>query len=286
MQFSESRRQFLRNFFPRTDGNSESTSGLDGIMDGADLRMQDEKTVHRRDALKALGAGLVGVVATSTFSLDDAEAYDRPQSLVGTPASLAKQSRIFTQDNLSMLYEKDLHKDSPFRRNKRLIEINRSTSHYFVDGVEDRYAIARPYVSLFLQILSEQFYKRLKNRLKVTGLTRSVEYQNYLITGRMPGRPLRKSNPNATKPDRSPHVRGAGIDISYLPMDSRQKQWMRNVLIDLEKAGYIEATEEIGQSAFHIMVFKNYSGYVQRKLGMNDRNFARYYERITGGRIY
>ena len=113
-----------------------------------------------------------------------------------------------------------------------------------------------------------------------------MEYQKYLITGIKPGRPDRKPNPNATSPEKSSHVRGAAIDISYAQMSPRQKQWMRNILDNLKRFDYIEVAEEINQPAFHIMVFKNYSKYVQRKVGMNDRDFSRYYEGTTGGRIY
>ncbi len=281
-----SRRHFLHDAFPLTNGNSESSSGLDDIIRNEDENMQYESAVSRRYSLKVLGAGLAGVAATM-FPLDEAQAQGRPRILVGIPASLAKQRRMFRQDNLSMLYEKNLQPNSFYRKDRRLVVVDRSTPHYYVDDVEFGNAITRPYVSLFLQRLSQQFNDEFKDSLKVTGLTRSVEYQNYLRTGRMRGMPNRRRNLNATRPEASPHVRGAGIDISYVSMNSRQKQWMRNTLVDLERADYIEASEEIGQQhTFHVMVFKNYARYVQRRLGMDNRNFAGYYERMTGGRIY
>lgn len=266
----------MQNFFPDANPNFKSLSGLDSIVKSADVNIHGEQTPDRRESLKVLGAGLVGAAASSMFQLDAAEAQGRPRSLAGTPTSLAKQMRMFKQDDLSMLYDKDLQRNSSYRKNKRLVAVDRSTPHYYIDDVEFGNAITRPYASLFLQRLSESFYNEFKNRLKITSLSRSYEFQSN----------LRRRNPNATLPERSPHVRGAGIDISYLPMNSRQKQWMRNTLADLERAGYIEATEEIRQRTFHIMVFKNYGKYVQRRLGMNDGNFVKYYERMTGGRIY
>lgn len=279
-----SRRQFLHNAFPQTSGNSES--GLDDIIRNEEDHLRDESAMGRRESLKVLGAGLAGVAAT-IFPLDEAEAQGRPRILVGTPASLAKQRRMFREDNLSMLYEKDLRIDGYFVRDKRLVVVNRDTPHYYVDDVEFGNALARPYASLLLQRLSQQFYDRFNDRQKVTGLTRSVEYQNYLRTGRMRGMPNRRRNRNATLPENSPHVRGAGVDISYVPMNSRQRQWMRDSLVELERADCIEASEEIGQQhTFHVMVFKNYARYVQKRLGMDNENFAAYYERMTGGRIY
>lgn len=261
--------------------NSKSSSVLEDVV------TKEPQAIGRRESLRLLGAGLAGIALTSVFPSGQAEAQGRPRALVGTPASLAKQRRMFRQDDLSMLYEKDLEPDSFYRKDKRLVVIDRSTPHYYVEDVADGNALARPYASLFLQRLSQQFYDRFNDRLKITGLTRSVEYQNYLRTGRMKGMPNRRRNANATLPRNSPHVRGAGIDISYVPMNSEQKQWMRNTLVEMEGANVIEASEEInGQHTFHVMVFKSYTDYVQRKLGMNNEDFARYYERMTGGRIY
>ena len=232
-------------------------------------------SLDRRDFLRTMGAG-AGAAVLSSIPLE-AEAQSRPGSLAGTPASLAKQIRMFRQDGLSMLHDKDLESDSFYRTDRRLVVVDRSTPHYYVEDVEFGNALARPYVSLFLQRLSEQFYKKFEDRLKVTSLTRSYEFQ----------RELRHKNINATLPEKSPHVRGAGIDISYESMNRQQRKWMRDTLVELEtKAGVLEATEEMAQSTFHIMVFKRYLGYVQRNEKMNDRNFAAYYNRMTGGRIY
>jgi len=275
MPYVVGRRQFLRGLFPGANVNSEGPSRLEEVIEGEDTQILNTH-IDRREALGRIGTGLATFATTSKILSGQAEAQGRPRGLAGSSASLAKQIRMFKQDDLSMLYDKDLQSNSFYRKDKRLVVVDRSTSHYYVEDVEFGNAITRPYVSLFLQRLSQQYYNQFKDRLKVTSLSRSYEDQVR----------LRRRNGNATLPERSPHVRGAGIDISYASMNSRQKQWMRNILVDLERANLLEATEERRQPTFHVMVFKNYHRYVQRRLGMNNRNFAIYYERMTGGRIY
>ena len=86
-------------------------------------------------------------------------------------------------------------------------------------------------------------------------------------------------------PEKSPHVRGAAIDISYIPMNEENKRWMSKYLLDLEEKGIIEATKETFQPCFHIMVFKRYLNYVKQLTKLNDAQFASYYESITRGRL-
>ncbi len=229
-------------------------------------------TMNRRDFLRMGSWGLAGLLAPG---LTEAMSV-RPTDLVGSPTSLARQTKRFSIDNLSVLYDKDLRENSFYRKSKRLVHVERESQTYYTDGVNFENSVTRPYVSLLLQRFSEQFYGKFGDKMKVTSLTRSFEDQKN----------LRRRNANATDPLKSPHVRGAGIDISYKNMDSSQKAWMRNTLVSLEALGVVEATEEINQATFHIMVFKNYSEHVRKKLAMSKDNFNRYYERTTGGVLY
>ncbi len=257
--------------------SNRTKTGLDQIINEntAPADKSRPEMQNRRDFMKMLAAGL-GSIAQSFYS-GNAEAFDdRPKSLIGTPSSLAKQVAMFEKDGLQILYDKDLKEASELRKKRELVLLDRITPYYYMNGIEAGNEVARPYVKLFLLRLSEQSYRACKDKLKVAGLTRSYEYQIFLNEV--------MKNHNATSPKKSPHVRGTALDISYLEMSPGQKQWMRENLVKLERANYIEATEELVQKTFHIMVFKSYINGVQRKLRLNDADFARYYEHVTGGK--
>ena len=261
MQFSEGRRDFFRNFLPRDSLDSGSYKLVEIL----------NRNVDRREAI-ALGAGIAGGLMLEPYV---AQASGRPSELIGTNASLAEQVRMFTKDDLSMLYDRHLQEGSKMRTSKRLVKLPES-SHYSLNGNGNGRDITRPYVSLCLQNLADDYFKNFGTPLPVSSLTRSYEYQ----------KKLREENQNATLPEKSPHVRGAAFDISYLRMNEKQKEWMRRHLVDFERLGVVEATEELEQNAFHAMVFKSYARHSQKNTGMDNAQFARYFERRTGGKEY
>ena len=115
----------------------------------------------------------------------------------------------------------------------------------------------RPWAKLFLDRLSSQFRSRFGQPLRITGLTRSAQYQQS----------LRRRNGNAAAargPKRSVHLTGACLDISKKGMTGSQVSWMRRVLVSIKQKGFLFAVEEFKQPNFHIMVYRNYPEYVAR----------------------
>ena len=112
-----------------------------------------------------------------------------------------------------------------------------------------------PVVKDFLTKLLEDFHKssqKSKHKIQINSAVRTVEYQNE----------LRKRNKNAVEaegPYATSHTTGATIDIAKLNLSTKELKWIKKYLLNLEKNGKIEATEEHYQAVFHIMVFKNYS---------------------------
>jgi len=138
-----------------------------------------------------------------------------------------------------------------------LVRVPASTSFYYLDGVPPEYRYLRPWSKLFLDRLSQEFYARFRQRLRITSLIRTVESQFRLV----------RTNPNAAEaigPDRSSHLTGATFDISKRFMSFRARQWIRRVLFSLRQARYLDAIEEFQEPCFHVMVYPTYQEYVAR----------------------
>ncbi len=129
------------------------------------------------------------------------------------------------------------------------------TSYYYLDGIAPPYRFLRPWTKLFLDRLSEEYFERFRQPLRVTSLIRSVGEQLRLA----------RWDPNAaeaTGPDRSAHLTGAALDISKRFMSWQGEEWMRRVLFHLRQEGFLYAIEEFEEPCFHVMVYPNYTSYV------------------------
>lgn len=144
-----------------------------------------------------------------------------------------------------------------FARLQLLDQVPLKTRNYYIHRIPAEYRYLRPWSKLFLDRLSSQFRARFGQPLRITGLTRSAEYQQS----------LRGRNRNAAAargPKRSVHLTGACLDISKKGMTGSQVSWMRRVLLSIKQKGYLFPVEEFKQPNFHIMVYRNYPEYVTR----------------------
>ncbi len=142
-----------------------------------------------------------------------------------------------------------------FVRLQLLADIPAKTRNYYVHAIPERYQYLRPWTKLFLDRVSSQYRSRFGKPLRITGLTRTAQYQ----------KSLRRRNGNAaspTGPKRSVHLTGACLDISKKGMTRSQISWMRRVLHSIKQKGYLYPVEEFKQPNFHIMVYRNYPEYV------------------------
>lgn len=136
-----------------------------------------------------------------------------------------------------------------------LVAVPGRTRYYYLHEIPASYRYLRPWAKLFLDRLSQEYYTRFRQRLRVTSLLRTVALQLQ----------LERRNPNAARATgsyRSSHLTGATLDISKRFMKARGQAWMRQVLLNLKRAGYLYAVEEFEEPCFHVMVYPTYRQYV------------------------
>jgi len=188
----------------------------------------------RRPSTPALAAGLLAtaLLAVSTQGLV-------AQSLRGSPASLDRQNRIAHQNDFTYL---DTGKRILYFAEKGWLVRLRPNRDFELHAVS--YPYTRPDVALFLERLSAQYRSACGERLVVTSLTR----------------PTTRQPRNAS--ERSVHPTGMAVDLRY--SHSRAcRSWLEGVLLDLERAGVLEATREHYPAHYHVAVFpRKYRSYV------------------------
>ncbi len=201
------------------------------------------------------------------------EANDLPPELRGGGTSLSKQ--LNTAEKLGIKFISDMdqlneltqHKLSPDKRqNPKLVPLPEKDNLIVINPIElsavDRRYCTRE-TAQFLNEMSQASQKYAKENnlifepLMINSGVRPDDVQQAMRDPKSP-----TYNKNATK--KSPHSYAATIDIAWGPnkagyggMKQAQMDWTQDYLIKKEKEGKIEATQEIGQTVFHIMVFKN-----------------------------
>jgi hypothetical protein len=166
----------------------------------------------------------------------DAPAIDR---LKGTPASVARQVRVASENDFTFL-------ETPAQV-RRFVSLGllvplEGDGHYELSGVS--FAVARPEVRLFVERLARQYHRACGERLVVTSLTR----------------PKTRQPSNAHR--QSTHRAGMAVDIRR---SARRgcRRWLEATLRALELRGTLEATRERYPAHYHVAVFpRRYASYV------------------------
>lgn len=185
-------------------------------------------------ARPAFGAGLVITLALVPV-------HARGQSLRGSTASLDRQNRVARQHDFTFISTGQQVRY--FAEQGWLVRLG-SGADYELHAVS--YPYARPEVALFVQRLSGQYRAACGERLVVTSLTRPANRQ-----------------PNNAS-DRSVHPTGMAVDLRY-SHSRRCRRWLEGVLVNLEKAGLLEATRERYPAHYHVAIFpRPYAAYVER----------------------
>lgn len=170
--------------------------------------------------------------------------------LKGSPRSMVKQNKVADKENLTRI------------KNERAIRMFASKGLLvpLVDGhgivvdhrLDANRRYCRPWAVKFLKDLGTRFEKNFRKPIRVNSCVRDIETQEH----------LRWLNPNAAKtkgPKASAHLTGSAIDIARIGLSKKEQEFIRTRLIVNEKAGKIEATEEVVQKVWHVMVFKTYA---------------------------
>lgn len=163
------------------------------------------------------------------------------QSLRGSGRSLDLQNRVAAGHDFT--YVETGERIRYFATQGWLVEV-RPTSDFELHRVSFPYA--RPEVDLFLRRLSAQYRAACGERLVVTSLAR----------------PIARQPRNAS--DRSVHPTGMAVDLRY-NWRRACRTWLERVLLDLERAGVLEATLERHPAHYHVAIFpRDYAAYVER----------------------
>jgi hypothetical protein len=213
---------------------------------------------------RSLALLTLAAVTLSSFDADAARRRRRPAKkpvipsvLRGSEDSLARENRMADAAGLPRL--KDRTELETAIADGTLVPIE-DTDAFVIDGElgeedpdhAELYAYARPTTKVFLDDLLGEAHRRFGHRFAVTSLVRTDEYQSV----------LRASNRSAasgkTLDERSTHLTGATVDITLVGVPWKPKQWLRKRLIELEKRGLIQATEERRQYCFHVLVLPAY----------------------------
>lgn len=169
------------------------------------------------------------------------------QSLRGGPASIERQNRAARQHNFTFI--ETPRRVGYFASQGWLVRI-RPTRDFALRGVS--YPYARPEVELFLTRLGAQYRAACGEQLVATSLTR----------------PATRQPRNASQ--RSVHPTGMAMDLRYSRKRSC-RQWLEGVLLDLERAGVLEATKERYPAHYHVALFpRPYAAYVDRLLARQE----------------
>jgi hypothetical protein len=184
-----------------------------------------------------------------------------PSVLRGTEEALARENRLADANGLPRFKDRaELEKAVADGILTPLLD----TDAYAIDGElgeedpdnAELYANTQAWTRMFLDDVLGEGHKKFGLRFAITSLARTQEYQDT----------LRESNAAAadgrTSDSRSTHLTGATVDISLVGMSWRAKQWFRKRLIELEKKGLIQATEERHQYCMHILVLPGYEDAV------------------------
>ncbi len=103
-----------------------------------------------------------------------------------------------------------------------------------------------PRAKAFLEEFGAAYQARFNRPLKITSLTRSLEYQF----------DLSKDTRNAYRGTTPPHSTGATFDMAYMQMTAEEQTFIMAKLAEYERAGRIDALREVAQTpCIHIFVF-------------------------------
>lgn len=181
------------------------------------------------------------------------------QVLRGSPAALARENAVADRWRLSRIRDR-----AELRRfiDRGLLVPIRPTPAYALDETlgeadpdhRELYAHARPWVRAFLDDLLVEGHRLHGDRFVITSMVRTVDYQRRL-------RREYAAAAGATGPRSrmSSHLTGSTLDIKIMGLSSAAAAWLRVRLVELERLGAVQATEEGSSSVcFHVMVFPDY----------------------------
>jgi LysM repeat protein len=205
----------------------------------------------RRDDVLRAGAVLA---LPDLHRLRDGAVVLDAQPLTARPGNLFRENAAANRARLSRLRDERMLRR--FVGAGLLVPLPADTATYWIDGVRPDFQVARPWTRRFVVQLAAGFHGLFGSRLKVTGLTRTTDFQ----------RRLRLVNSNAAPAEgdtASSHLTGAAVDIGTRDLSARELAWLRHVLRRLAAEEVLLAIEEFQHPHFHVMVLPAYKAYAR-----------------------
>jgi len=130
---------------------------------------------------------------------------------------------------------------------------NYNGQKYDLNNPTDRIQMKRRLLRMFhpkakpvLEEIAGAYHKKFNRPLKITSLTRSLEYQT----------DLSRATSNAYRGTTPPHSTGMTFDIAYMHMTAEEQTFIMAKFAELERAGRIDSLREVGQTpCIHTFVF-------------------------------
>jgi hypothetical protein len=130
---------------------------------------------------------------------------------------------------------------------------NYNGQKYDLNNPSDRIQMKRRLLRMFhpdakpvLEEIAGAYQKKFNRPLKITSLTRSLEYQL----------DLSRATSNAYRGQTPPHSTGRTFDIAYMHMTAEEQNFIMAKFAELERAGKVDALHERGQTpCIHTFVF-------------------------------
>ena len=130
---------------------------------------------------------------------------------------------------------------------------NYNGQKYDLNNPTDRIQMKRRLLRMFhpkakpvLEEIAGAYFKQFNRPLKITSLTRSLEYQV----------DLSRATSNAYRGATPPHSTGMTFDIAYMHMTAEEQTFIMAKFAELERAGRIDSLREVGQTpCIHTFVF-------------------------------
>jgi len=161
--------------------------------------------------------------------------------LRGSRASVRRQHEV--AQGLELTFLRTPAQVREFVRTDRLEHVS-GNENYTMAKVA--YPYARPAVKLFIERLAEQYRAFSGEKLVVTSLTRPKSRQP------------RNASPLSV------HPTGIAVDLR-IPKGARNRKWLEETLLSLERSGVLDATREKRPPHYHVAVFpERYEAYVER----------------------
>lgn len=130
---------------------------------------------------------------------------------------------------------------------------NYNGQKYDINNPADRVQMKRRLLRMFhpdakavLEEIAGAYQKKFGRPLKITSLTRSLEYQV----------DLSRATSNAYRGQTPPHSTGRTFDIAYMQMTAEEQNFIMAKFAELERAGRVDTLHERGQTpCIHTFVF-------------------------------